>query len=65
MFGYSLLNSKGGVDKKKRKTIMCIVTSREYYNFKNLILDLDPNAFFVTHDCYEVLGGTKKKAINI
>ena len=63
--GYSLLNSKGGVDKKKRKTIMCIVTSREYYNFKNLILDLDPNAFFVTHDCYEVLGGTKKKVINI
>ena len=59
--GYSLLESTGGLDKKKRKTIMCIVTSREYYRFKNLILDIDPNAFFVTHDCYEVLGGRNKR----
>lgn len=57
--GYSLLNANGGTDKRKRKTIMCVVTSREYYKFKNLILDIDPDAFFVTHDCYEVLGGTK------
>ncbi len=62
--GYSLLESKGGVDKKKRKTIMCIVTSREYYRFKHLILDIDPNAFFVTHDCYEVLGGKSKRIMN-
>ena len=61
--GYSLLNSSGGIDTKKIKTIMCVVTSREYYNFKNLVLDLDNNAFFVTHDCYEVLGGTRKKLI--
>lgn len=59
--GYSLLESSGGLDKKKRKTIMCIVTSREYYRFKHLILDIDPNAFFVTHDCYEVLGGISKR----
>jgi len=59
--GYSLLESSGGIDKKKRKTIMCIVTSREYYRFINLILDIDPNAFFVTHDCYEVLGGVSKR----
>lgn len=59
--GYSLLESKGGLDKKKRKTIMCIVTSREYYRFRHLVLDIDPNAFFVTHDCYEVLGGNSKR----
>lgn len=62
--GYSLLKSSGGLDKKKRKTIMCIVTSREYYKFKNLILDIDPKAFLITHDCYEVLGGVSKR-INI
>ncbi|MBQ3020728.1 MAG: YitT family protein [Bacilli bacterium] len=61
--GYSILNSKGGIDKKKRKTIMCIVSSREYYRFKNLIMDIDSNAFFVTHDCYEVLGGNSKRLI--
>ena len=63
--GYSLINSSGGVDTKKRKTIMCVVTSREYYNFKNLVLDLDNNAFFVTHDCYEVLGGKNKRIIDL
>ena len=63
--GYSLLNSNGAVDTKKRKTIMCVVTSREYYKFINLIRDLDSDAFFVTHDCYEVLGGNNKRIINL
>jgi len=40
---------------------MCVVSSREYYKFKHLILDIDPNAFFVTQDCYEVLGGNSKR----
>ena len=65
VIGYSVLASLGGTDKKKRRTIMCVVTSREYYKFKNLILDIDPNAFFVTHDCYEVLGGYNKRKIKI
>ena len=63
--GYSVLASLGGTDKKKRRTIMCVVTSREYYRFKNLIMDIDPNAFFVTHDCYEVLGGYNKRKIKL
>lgn len=62
--GYSVLESRGGLEKKKRRTIMCVVTSREYYRFKHLILDIDPKAFFITHDCYEVLGGQSKR-INI
>ncbi len=62
--GYSILESSGGIDKKKRKTIMCVVTSREYYKFKNLILDIDSKAFFATEDCYEVLGGKSKRLIN-
>lgn len=62
--GYSVLESSGGVDKKKRKTIMCVVMSREYYRFKNLILDIDSKAFFATQDCYEVLGGKSKRFIN-
>lgn len=62
--GYSVLESMGGTEYKKRRTIMCVVTSREYYRFKHLILDIDPKAFFITHDCYEVLGGQSKR-INI
>jgi len=59
--GYSILEAKGGTERRKRRTIMCVVTSREYYKFKHLILDIDPQAFFVTHDCYEVLGGNSKR----
>ena len=40
------------------------ITSGKELAFKNLILDIDPSAFFITHDCYEVLGGTKKRLIN-
>ena len=29
------------------------------------ILDIDPNAFFLTHDCYEVLGGNNKRILNL
>jgi len=65
IIGYSVLASLGGTDRKKRRTIMCVVTSREYYRFKNLILDIDPNAFFVTHDCYEVLGGYNKRKMKL
>ena len=65
IIGYSVLASLGGTDRKKRRTIMCVVTSREYYKFKNLVLDIDPNAFFVTHDCYEVLGGYSKRKIKL
>ena len=63
--GYSILSAQGGTERKIKKTIMCVVTSREYYKFKNLILDIDPKAFFVTHDCYEVLGGKNKRIINL
>ena len=63
--GYSILSSNGGTDKKYRKTIMCVVTIREYYRFKNLIYEIDSNAFFVTHDCYEVLGVNNKRLLNL
>lgn len=61
--GYSILESCGGIDNKKRRTIICVVASREYFKFKNLIMDIDPHAFFVTHDCYEVLGGNSKRLL--
>jgi len=59
--GYSILEATGGTEKIKHRTIMCVVTSREYFKFKNLILDIDPKAFFIAQDCYEVLGGNNKR----
>lgn len=63
--GYSILEASGGVDKKKRRTIFCVVSSREYFKFKTMIMDIDPSAFFATHDCYEVLGGNSKRLLKL
>ena len=40
---------------------MCVVNSRDYYQFKELVLQIDPDAFMMINDCYDVNGGVKKK----
>ena len=40
--------------------IMCVVPTKDYYYFKESVLQMDPNAFFVISDCYEVSGGVKR-----
>ena len=40
---------------------MVAVSNLDCYRLRNRILELDPNAFFVINDCYEVNGGKKKE----
>ena len=58
--GYTILETEGGYSKSKRKMIMCVVPTKDYYYFKESVLHMDPNAFFVISDCYEVSGGVKR-----
>lgn len=58
--GYTMLETEGGYSKTKRKMIMCVVPTKDYYYFKESVLQMDPNAFFVISDCYEVSGGVKR-----
>ncbi|MGM9834744.1 MAG: YitT family protein [Bacilli bacterium] len=58
--GYTILTTEGGYSKTKRKMIMCVVPTKDYYLFKESVLQIDPNAFFVISDCYEVSGGFKR-----
>ena len=40
--------------------LMCAISNRDYYEFKQKILEIDPNAFIIINKCYEVNGGVKR-----
>lgn len=58
--GVTMLDTKGGYRDEIGKLIMCVVSTRDYYYFKETVLMIDPNAFFVINDCYEVKGGMNR-----
>jgi uncharacterized membrane-anchored protein YitT (DUF2179 family) len=47
---------KGGYLNSKRKTILTVIPTREYYHLTEGIKEIDQNAFFVAMDAYEVKG---------
>lgn len=59
--GYTLLKAEGGYTKNKRDVIMCVLHTKDYYMFKNIIQQIDPEAFIIITDCYEVYGGKRKE----
>lgn len=58
--GFTSIPSRGGYSKKRGFLIMCVVANRDYYDFKQKILEIDPNAFIIINSCYEVNGGVKR-----
>lgn len=63
--GVTIINVEGGYSAKKGKLIMCVVDNMDYYLFKESVLEIDPKAFFIIDDCYEVTGGVKRERINL
>lgn len=63
--GVTILQSKQEFLHKKGEILMVAVSNLDCYRLQNRILELDPNAFFVINDCYEVNGGKKKERILI
>jgi uncharacterized membrane-anchored protein YitT (DUF2179 family) len=61
--GVTEMNGNGGIFTKRDSTLLVIVPFNMYYGFKHKILDYDPDAFILTHDCYAVSGGYKKHII--
>lgn len=61
--GFTSIPSCGGYSKKRNFMIMCVVSNRDYYLFKQKILEIDPNAFIIINSCYEVNGGVKRKTL--
>lgn len=58
--GVTIFNTEGGYSHTKEKMLMCVVRTRDYYLFREKILEIDPHAFFIINDCYEVLNGVKR-----
>lgn len=63
--GVTELASKGGYFHKKNITLMCVVPTEKYTLLKSAIREIDPEAFIVINDCYETVGGTKRKLIEL
>lgn len=55
--GVTVLEGRGGYTGNNQKIIMCIIPTKEYFLAKEGIQQIDPNAFFLVTDAYEVSGG--------
>ena len=55
--GVTVLDGRGGYTGNNQKVIMFIVPTKEYFVVKEGISQIDPNAFFIVTDAYEVSGG--------
>lgn len=53
----TIFDTRGGKEKQKKKTVMAVVPTKSYYIFKDMIERIDPKAFMVVVDSYEVKGG--------
>jgi uncharacterized membrane-anchored protein YitT (DUF2179 family) len=55
--GVTTFDAKGGFSKTKQKVLFCVIPTKEYFKLKEGIYRIDPSAFFVATDAYEVYGG--------
>ena len=60
-YGVTIFDSKGGFSKKDKKVIMCSIKTEYYYELKNVVKTIDPNAFVVITDSYDTVYINKEK----
>ncbi|MBS4174131.1 YitT family protein [Bacillus sp. FJAT-49736] len=59
--GVTKLSAYGGFTESERPVLMCVVDQTEFIKLKQLVKSLDPSAFVVVMDAFEVLGEGFKK----
>lgn len=59
--GVTVLDGRGGYTGNHQKVIMCVIPTKDYFIAKEAILDIDPRAFFLVTDAYEVSGGSVRR----
>lgn len=59
--GYTIIRATGGYTNEESDMIMCVLSTTQYYMFKNVIQEIDKEAFIIITDCYEVYGGRRKE----
>lgn len=55
--GVTVLDGRGGFTGNNQKVIMCTIPTKQYFLVKEGIQEIDPEAFFIVTDAYEVSGG--------
>ena len=50
----TIVNAKGGYSSKSKKMILCVVSTTEYIKMKEIIKEIDKDAFFLITDSYSV-----------
>lgn len=56
-YGVTVMDAKGGYSNKNKKVLMCVVPTRQYYEVKNMLEEIDNDVFFLITDTYEIYGG--------
>ena len=56
-YGVTVVKAKGGYSNKNKKILICVVPTRQYYEVKNMLEEIDNNVFFLITDTYEIYGG--------
>lgn len=59
--GCTIMKAEGGHSNETNNIIMSVISTKDYYMFKNAIQSIDPQAFFIISDCYEVHGGRRRE----
>lgn len=60
----TVLDAHGGYTNGRKKVIMLVIPTSEYFKAKEGILEIDPNAFFTICDSYQVFNAyTKNKEV--
>ncbi|MBR3117343.1 MAG: YitT family protein [Bacilli bacterium] len=54
--GVTIIDAHGGFSDDKKKLIMTVIPTAEYFKAKEGILEIDKNAFFTITDSYQVYG---------
>lgn len=58
--GVTTIDARGGYTGNIEKMIMCTIPTKEYFILKEGVMAIDPNAFLMVTDAYEVIGGKIK-----
>ena len=62
-YSITLIKAKGGYSNKQKKMLMCVVPTIEYLKLKELVEEIDSNAFFLIVDIYD--SSVKKNCKNM
>lgn len=57
--GVTEMKIHSGLFERKRGMLMCVIHNKQYNDFKNAILSIDPESFMLSKTCYQVSGGIR------